>query len=75
MKQSLTASFYKIESAPGNTVIGCSTCVERNGGSSGGNCPNGSCSFDMEDDVGGEIIDKSPLVAISLLRPALRTQC
>lgn len=45
--------------------------MERNGGGSGGSCPNGSWSFEMED-VGGEIIDISPLVAISLLWPAAR---
>ncbi|KAI8125998.1 hypothetical protein CVS40_3794 [Lucilia cuprina] len=55
---------------PGNPVNGLRTCVERSGGNSGGNCPNGSWSVDMEDDVGGEIIDISTLCAISLLRLA-----
>lgn len=50
---------------PGNAVNGLRTCVERSGGNSGGNCPNGSWSVDMEDDVGGEIIDISTLCAIS----------
>lgn len=57
--------FFFCKIPPGNAVNGLRTCVERSGGNSGGNCPNGSWSVDMEDDVGGEIIDISTLCAIS----------
>lgn len=60
--------------APGNTLSGWSTWVERSGGGSGGSCPNGSWSFEMED-VGGEIIERSPMVAMSLFWPAISVVC
>lgn len=55
---------------PGNTDSGWSTCVERNGGGSGGNC--GSGPFEMED--GGDEIIGLPFAAITCKRPPYNTQ-